>query len=78
MCKRVIFLVMLDCFFRTVSIYNEIFLDSFEPESLEKLLHFHIKYLELFKMFLTQYFSNICDIYWNFTSQTERDMKWKH
>lgn len=38
--KRVIFLVMLDCFFRTVSIYNEIFLDSFEPESLVKLLHF--------------------------------------
>lgn len=29
-------------------------------------------------MFPAQYFSHICDIYWNFISQTERDMKRKH
>lgn len=35
-----IFLVMLGCFFRNVSIYNEIFLHSFELQSFIKLLPF--------------------------------------
>lgn len=78
MCKRVIFLVMLDCFFRTVSIYNEIFLDSFEPESLVKLLHFYIKYLELFKLSQTQYSLKYVIYTGFFASQTEYDIKWQY
>lgn len=59
LCKRVIFLVMLGCLFRTVSIYNEIFLESFEPESFMKLFHFYIKFLALFKEVNTQSVVNI-------------------